>query len=342
MPSLVVSSDTVCVNIESRHLELVRRNEDSPLKDKTRLMVPLYDVERVVVCGRPNISIPVLQRLMKDGIPAFFVSSRGRWLGSLTPDNNMNAERRIRQYELARNAGFALKVASKLLFAKTMNSRRVLQRLAANRKLSDEKEHVEATARLEHLAAKCTECRNLDELRGYEGLASAIYFARLSSSFPEDIPFKGRNRRPPKDEANALLSWTYTIVLGEIDGAVRSHGLDSCIGCLHEISHGRPSLSLDILEPLRAPLCDMLVLHLLNHQILGKDDFEFHADDGGTYMKADSRKEFFFEYEQTMTRKFTPAGGGPHMDFRQVIDNAVLSFIKAMEGRDDWDFFKMP
>ena len=342
MPSLVITNDTVTVNLESRHLELVKRAEGDSENRLIKLRAPLYDIDRVVVCGRPCISMAVFQKFMRDGIPVFFVTSHGRWIGSLCSDNNMNAERRIRQYQLSSDRIFSLEIARKIVFAKIKNSRRVLQRLSANRKLSDEQEQIVTSDRLDSMAEKAASAENIEELRGYEGMASALYFARLSSFFPDDLPFKERSRRPPRDEANALMSWTYTILLGEIDGAVRSHGLDPCIGFLHEISHGRPSMSLDLLEPLRAPLCDMLVLHLFNHQIFKKEDFEFNSEDGGTYMKQDGRKEFFREYEMTMTRKFSPKKGDSHVDFRKVIENSVLAVLKAMEGKTDYEFFLMP
>ena len=106
-------------------------------------------------------------------------------------------------------------------------------------------------------------------------MGAAVYFGQLGNYFPEGIPFTTRSRRPPKDAANALLSWTYSVLLGEIDGAVRSHGLDACIGFLHAVSHGTPSLSLDLLEPLRAPCCDLLDMNILNHKQLTKEHFEY-------------------------------------------------------------------
>ena len=342
MPSLVISQDTVSVNLSSRHLELVKRREGELLSEYDRLNVPLVDIDRVVVCGRPSVSVAVLQRLMKDGIPSFFISSRGRWVGSLCPDNNMNAGRRIRQYELSLDKKFALGLARRLVFAKIRNSRRVLQRLAANRQISHHISHTEALDKLRELADGLGSAAGLDELRGFEGMAAAIYFGQLGKYFPEDIPFTVRSRRPPKDAANALLSWTYSIVLGEIDGAVRSHGLDACIGCLHAVSHGTPALSLDLLEPLRGPCCDMTVLNMLNHKHLTKEDFEYRDDDDGTYLKPEARKKFFQTYELAMTRKFTPYQGSVHVDFRDVIRNSVFSVLRAMEGQDDVEFFIMP
>lgn len=343
MPSLILSHDTVNVNITSRHLELKKRIEPEVGDiEYEKMTVPLVDVDRVIICGRPCISMPTLQRLMIMGIPTFFITAKGKWIGSLSPDNNMNATRRIKQYEFSGDKYFSLMISRKLLFAKIRNSRRVLQRLAANREISHYNDHVKAMETLKNISTAIQTVDTLDELRGYEGLAAATYFAQLGNYFPKNIPFKGRNRRPPKDAANALMSWTYAIVQGEIDGVIRSHGLDACIGYLHSISHGSPSLALDLLEPLRAPCCDMLVLNILNHKYLHDEDFEYHDDDGGTYLKPESRVEFFKNYETTMTRKFTPYKGDSHTDFRAVIKESVLNILRAMEGSDAFDFFLMP
>lgn len=343
MPPLIITHDTVSVRLESEHLELVNHAPSGEANDFVRIRVPIFDIDRVVIVGRPSVSVPVLQKFMYSGIPVYFQTSHGRWIGGLYPDNNMNAERRIRQYELARDEKLKLEVASKLVAAKIRNSRRVLQRLAANRNQSDTPEQERACEMLKRLG-RFSQDRpgTLDQLRGYEGMAAAAYFDRLSSFFPQNIPFVERSRRPPKNAANALLSWTYAIVQGEIDAAVRSRGLDPCIGFLHVVEHGTPSMTLDLLEPLRAPLCDLLVLHLLNHAIFREEHFEFNSEDGGTYLKPDSRKEFFFAYENTMTRKFTLKPGEPHTDFRRVIDNSVLAVIQAIEGRADYEFFDMP
>ena len=341
MPPLILTGDTVSVRLESRHLEVIRIVQDGQKPDM-RLRVPLVDIDRVVIVGRPNISIPVLQRLMFDGIPAFFLTARGRWVGALAPDNNRNAARRIRQYEISGDQLMALRVARKIVCAKVRNSRRVLQRLSSNRQESDDPVQQQVNQQLNDLAGQALTAESLEELRGLEGLAAARYFARLGQFFPENVPFNGRNRQPPRDPANALLSWTYTILLGEVEGAVRSHGLDACIGFLHAVSHGAPSLALDLLEPLRGPVCDLLALNLLNHKVLTDENFRYNSMDDGFYLKEDSHRAFFIGYENAMTRKFSAAKGEAHTDFRRVIDDSVVAILRAMEGREDFEFFLMP
>lgn len=329
-------------NLESRHLEVVRRVEGPDKTAKKKTIVPLHDVDRVIIAGRPVVTIPVLQRFMKMGVPVFFTTHYGRWIGSLAPDNNMNAARRIRQYQKAQDPEFALMVACGLVAAKINNSRRVLQRLAANRSQSGEPEQKAATIHLLELATYAADARDMDRLRGYEGHAAGVYFSRLSAFFPMELPFNGRNRRPPKDPANALLSWTYSIVMGEIDGCVRSHGLDACIGCLHEVSHGTPALSVDLLEPLRAPLCDLLVLNMVNHGMFTENDFTFDQEAGGVFLAEESHKKFFSAYENAMTRKFKMPKTKGHTDFRRIIDQQVCQFLKALEDEKPPVFFQMP
>lgn len=342
MPSLVLTGDTLSVRLESKHLEVIRRETPGDEMSGTQMRVPLHDLDRVVVVGRPNVTLPVLQRLMFEGIPCFFVTSHGRWVGSMSPDNNKNAARRIRQYQLAGNTKFALKIAREIIRAKIINGRRVLQRLAANRGESEQTAQTDAANQMRQMAEHAERAETVDEARGYEGMAAALYFARLGRFFPENVPFTERSRRPPRDPANALLSWCYTILAGEIEGAVRAHGLDACIGFLHGVEHGRPSLALDLMEPFRAPVCDLLALNLLNHRVLTEDHFQYDDEVGGFRLKQDAHKDFFYAYENAMARKFTLKRGDPHTDFRQELDKAVLTLIRAFESGGELSFFQMP
>ncbi|MCF7853642.1 MAG: CRISPR-associated endonuclease Cas1 [Candidatus Pacebacteria bacterium] len=340
MPTVYINGWETEARMHDGTLELRRLNHETEKYDSQK--VPLFDIDRAVIVGRPVVTVPVLQRFAGEGIPVAFVTSKGRWLAGLYPDANGHALRRLKQYELAGNRGIALRIAGDLIAAKVRNMRRVLQRLASNRARSGDREHVTACSRLEEHLTNIGDAESLDEARGYEGAASAVYFKQLSHYFTDDIPFAGRNRQPPKDEANALLSWTYTIVLGEVDAAIRAAGLDPCLGFLHEISYGRPSLSLDLMEPLRAPLCDLLVLDIVNHKRLKRDDFEFNSENGGTYLKPDARKTFFRHYERTMQRRFAAGKGEPHTDFRAVIRDQVNTVLRYLENREHNGFFQMP
>jgi len=342
MPSLVLNGNHLNVRRESRRLILHRPTDD--LHDGQSLTVPLADVDRVTIVGHPNVPVSVFQRLMRESIPVSFVSEKGHWYGTLHSDGDLNAARRILQYEQQSRPTERLKCARKIISSKIRNQRRVLQRLAANRSEKERVEQAQTIQQLHQLDRHAQHSETSDILRGIEGVAAAEYFGRLADFFPTNIPFNGRNRRPPRDAANALLSWTYTIVRSEIDTALRIHGLDPSLGWLHATSPNTPALSLDLLEPLRAPVCDLLVLSLLNHSILTKKDFHQSAEDGGTYLNESARKQFFFSYESHMTRKFKLKAGANHTDLRQQITQQVWTTLRLLENPEspDLNFFRMP
>ncbi len=344
MPSLILNGETLRVTLHSKRLEILKRVHDAQGERQESYEVPLHDIDHVVIMGQPAVTMPVLTRLMDEGIPAFFVTRHGRWRGSLSPDNNLNAQRRIMQYEAGTDPVFALHVARKLIYAKIRNSRRVLQRLAANRELLNDPRHQTASSEMKSLAEQVLSASDLDLVRGLEGLAAAHYFRQLTLYFPAELAFKGRNRRPPRDPANALLSFAYTVLLSEMEGAIRTHGLDAGIGALHANRINTPSLALDLMEPLRAAIADLMVLNLANHKMVkAETDFEYTPEDGGVYLNENGRKFFFIMYEQTMTRRFAAVKGEAHTDLRRVIDQQVCIYLRMLEHQEyEHDFFFLP
>ena len=340
MPTLYINGKDTEVHLDDRRLDISWK--DLKNDEIVSRSVPLHDVERVVIIGTPSVSMAVLHTLLKAGTPVFLLSYNGHWLGSMMPNNDMNGARRLRQYEVSNDETLRLRVARRLVHAKIRNMRRVLQRLAANRKQSADAEQFEACNSLASLLNDLERVDSLDSVRGYEGIATATYFKRLSAFFPPELPFVSRSRRPPQDEANSLLSWTYTIVMAEIEAEIRCAGLDPCFGFLHEIFNGRPSLACDLIEPLRAPLCDMLVMNLVNHSLIKREHFYRDADDGGVYLNNSARGVFFNEYEQYMLRRFAEAKKGLHVDFRKVIFNMVHAICNTIEDKEERDFFFMP
>lgn len=342
MTTLAITRNSLSVQLEQHHLKVV--NHELTEDDVNRChFVPLHDVERVVISGCPAVSIPVLHELMRRGIPVTFLSANHRWMGALTSDNLANAKRRIAQYKVAENDDERLIVASELVHCKIRNCRRVLQRLSAARKESILPKQLEATQTLAELARKVSLVpESLESLRGYEGLSAAVYFSRLSDFFPADMPFESRSKHPPLNAANALMSWTYSVVIGEIVSAIKAHGLDPFLGYLHEISYNMPALAYDLIEPLRAPLCDMLVMHLLNHRILRPEHFECREDEDGIYLNDIGKRIFFPPYEATMEREFSMPHEECHCTFRKVIEDQVLAVVGILESNSHYEFFNMP
>ena len=189
MPSLILSRDTLRVTLLSKRLEVTSRVKDEAGERSVVTQVPLFDVDRVVVIGEPAFSIPALMRLADEGIPVFFVSRYGRWRGSLLPDKNLNAARRIRQYEQATDPEFGLRIARRLIYAKLRNSRRVLQRMAANRGMTDDPDYLHTEAALKYYAEEAQNADSVDVLRGIEGIGAAWYFRALGVFSQQHSPF---------------------------------------------------------------------------------------------------------------------------------------------------------
>lgn len=344
MPPLVITRDTISIHLHSEWLDVCRRGEEGDGMEE-RLRVPLHDVSRVVICGRPGVTLPVLHALMERNIPVCFVSATGRWLGALEGGGRpAQAARRICQYELHRDDKRRASAAAALVAAKIRNSMRVLQRFAAERGESRAPTQRKAVTCLRQSIRLALQRGPFaaSVLRGIEGAAAAAYFRRLNDFFPPELPFVERTRQPPRNAANSILSWCYTVVLGEIETCLRMHHLDVGLGLFHGTDHSMPALALDLLEPLRAPLCDRLALHLLNHRILRPEHFRFCAEDGGTYLADTGKKLFFTAYEQHMTRLFTVKTERQRVTFRHVIDQQVCAFIRLLEHGETPSFFIMP
>ena len=213
--------------------------------------------------------------------------------------------------------------------AKIQNSRRVLQRLAANR---EDLEITSLLLSLTQLAANCRFAVSTDTLRGYEGTAAGRYFECYGDFFPPDAPFERRSRRPPHNAANAILSFSYTLVATETESLLHGIGLDPAIGFFHEPAERRASLALDIIEPFRAPLADAMALDLLSHKVLNPKA-HFEQRDGGVFLNAEGRKRFFVAYERRMEREFTSEQHGQRTSLRNELQRQCHAVKRAiMEG----------
>ncbi len=333
MSTLFLTQDVTSVRLSNGGLEIERSVPEGVAT--ARLL--LAQIDRVAVVGRPPVTLPALLSLLDAGIPCFFVSSHGRWRGALHSDEDRNGARRIRQYDRACDRRFALGVARPLVAAKIGNQLSVLRRFGRNH--PEKRWWFQRSPSLERLRQKALRAGSLDSLRGTEGAASRAYFEALAGAFPSTMPFEGRNRRPPRDAANSLLSFSYALLLGEMEGAVRAHGLDPAIGHLHEDRTRTPSLPLDLIEPFR-PACDRFAVKLANLGVLRAAEHFESRDDGGVFLNSDGRRAFFPVWEEELGRPF-PSGDGQETTLRREIRRAVNIYLDALEGDAAPAFFAL-
>lgn len=332
MGTLILNGRALGVRLEGAHVAVTRH--DAPAVPAEH--VPLAAIERVVVVGRPALTFPVLAAFMERAIPCVFFDGAGRWRGALECHDEAFHGRRRRHYLRLEDAAFRLGVARRLVAAKIRNARRVVRRLTANRPAGAL--GVAEAMRVDALAQALREARaapDAEALRGIEGQAAATHFAMLGRFFPPHLPFAGRSRHPPRDAANALLSWLYALLLGEVVMALHAHGLDPAAGCLHQNGHRAPALALDLMEPFR-PVCgDLIACDLASHGVL-RAERDFRACPGlGVRLGESARALALGAFARAMERPFHARSPRPGVTtLRGAIQALAADFARAVETGD--------
>lgn len=290
MPTLYLTEQGAVLRKEGRRLIVE--------KDGERLLdVPLIKLESVLIYGNVQFSTQTLSTLLGAGIETSFLAMDGRLKGQLVPPKAKNVVLRMAQYDRAHDPAFCLRVAKAIVRRKIENAFGLVRRF--NYRYPD-RDFSRAYALADRILTQLERKTRANTVLGLEGVATAEYFKCLSAMFIADLRFLGRNRRPPQDEVNALLSFGYVLVGNEVSSLLHAMGFDPYIGFLHHIDYGRHSLALDLLEEFRGPVVDRLVLYLANKRILQRRHFE--RRDGGVYLTSEGLKIFLKEYERWMTR----------------------------------------
>lgn len=174
-----------------------------------------------------------------------------------------------------------------------------------------------------------------NEILGIEGICSHIYFEAFGRMFRGEIEFHGRNRRPPRDPINVMISLGYTFLTKEVCNVLDAESFEMYLGFLHGIRYGRKSLALDMVEEFRQPVIDRLVIRFFNKRIFTK--FDFTTDEDGILLNEDGFKKFCKEFERWMTDK---SFAGNEMSFRSRIRKQVSQLKKAIQGDSIYRPFK--
>lgn len=258
---------------------------------KEKASVPVSQVDSIVLIGKNTLSTALLSLCAKNDITISFLGESGSFQGRLCGPVSGNVLLRKRQYDSISNPDFANRFVRDLLFCKIRNSKGVLMRHA--RAAKDEITKRELLSAVERLssAAQCLDgCADTDSMRGVEGSAAAIYFSQFDNmlSSPKGYRFETRSKRPPQNEVNAVLSFAYTMLAHDVCSSMEAVGLDPAAGYLHTLRPGRCSFALDLMEELRAPLCDRFVITLFNKGQL--DDLDFDKDSEAVYLSERGRR----------------------------------------------------
>ena len=256
--------------------------------------VPLAPLTRVILRGKVTLEASLLGHLGEHGIGLLFLTGRQGRPSLLLGRAHNDATRRVAQTRQSLDTRFSLRYASGLIHRKI---ERQCEWFAPLREQYPQARYplTQALHQLREQQARLPRAGSLESLRGLEGAAAASYFAGLRAVVPASLGFHERNRRPPRDPFNALLSLTYTLAHAEAAFTLHAAGLDPCIGYYHQLSHSRESLACDIMETIR-PLADRLCLKLVAQQVLTAEHFS--QSDAGCLLGKAGRSRYYGAYEE--------------------------------------------
>lgn len=296
--------NTLYVTTEGAWLRKDGANIVMEVEGQERARLPVHMLEGLVCFGRVLVSPPLMGFCTEQGIRISFLSPNGRFLARVEGPVSGNVLLRREQYRRSDDDERCGLIVRGVLVGKVHNQRAVLSR--ALRDYGDKLDAPESEAlnraqqRLGRIARDLLHEKRVDYLRGLEGEAAQTYFNVFNVLVRNNSPlfrFSGRNRRPPRDAVNALLSFLYTLLIHDCRSALETVGLDPAVGFLHRDRPGRPSLALDIAEEFRPLLGDRLALSMINRRQVGERDF-IQMDNGAVLLSEASRKTVLTAYQE--------------------------------------------
>ena len=303
-------------------------------KDKTVQEVRIGEVCQVNLLGNIQISTQAVQSLCEAGVPVTYFSMGGYFYRITTGLNTKNVVLRRSQFRLADSEWFPLSLARALVAGKIRNQRTMLQRNHIEPKKS-------SLGGMKALADRAERAENLESLLGFEGSAARMYFEEFAgmikpgeeagpSSSEFSFDFEGRNRRPPRDPVNALLSLAYSMLAKDLTLACYAVGFDPYMGFYHQLRHGKPALALDLMEPFRPLIADSAVLSAVNTRMV--TDRDFVRAGGSVALTPSGRKGFFRAYELRMDTLVTHPLFEYRVSYRRLLEIQARLLARVIEG----------
>jgi len=320
--------NTLYVMTQGAYLSLDHETVRVEVNGELKLQVPLHHLGSIVTMGNVMISPFFLGKCADDGRAVVILDRNGRFKCRMVGKTGGNVLLRQAQYQAAMDEERTKSLAAAMTAGKVKNSRNVLMRSAREADCPEEEKRLRKAAEVHaHTLFRLKEPRDTDHVRGLEGESAAAYFEAfplmMKPAEREKLPMNGRNRRPPLDPVNALISFLYTLLLNDCISALEGVGLDPQMGFLHVPRPGRPSLGLDLLEEFRSFLADRLAITLINRKQITADHFEPRPG-GAVYLNDTGRREVVAawqkrkqeEVEHPLLAEKAPIGMLPHVQAR--------------------------
>jgi CRISP-associated protein Cas1 len=285
----------------------------------------LKDVSQVSLLGNVQVTAQALREIAAAGIPLCHFSYGGWFHAMTTGLVHKNIELRIAQFRTAADPAESLRLARQIVLGKIRNGRTLLRRHLAD-------DSRDALKRLDVLAGKAEAAADMATLLGVEGMAGKVYFEGFATLLHGDpvFDFESRNRRPPKDSVNALLSFVYAMLTKDLTLTLQAVGFDPMLGVYHQPRYGRPSLALDLVEEFRPIVADSVVLTLVNNGEVSAGSFLRRG--GGVVLTDAGRRAVIAAYERRMDSLVTHPVFGYRISYRRVLEVQSRLLARAVLG----------
>ncbi len=319
--------NTLFVTVEDAYATLDGENVVIRREEEILGRFPLHILEGIFLFTYPGASPALMGKCAREDVNLVFLTPRGRFLARTCGMSQGNVLLRRTQYRAADNPLQSCRIARNMIFGKLSNARQVLDRTRRDHGPRIDVQRFQAVSdQLQGLLPQVLEETSLDALRGLEGAGASAYFGLFDDMIlrsKDTFFFHGRNRRPPLDRVNALLSFVYTMLGNECASALEMVGLDAYVGFLHRDRPGRTSLAQDLLEELRPCMADRFALTLINNQEISSKDFE-EQENGAVFLTAEGRKKVQRAWQERKQVVIT------HPYLKEKIPWGLVPYVQAL------------
>ena len=293
------------------------------VKQEEIFRIPIHNIEQIVTFGYMGASPGLMKLCADNSVSLTFLTPQGRYISRSQGPTKGNVLLRKAQYRYSDDPQYSLHLSKLFISGKIQNYRNILRRFIRDNGFNEDVE--KAASDLVRCKKQVLNADSIESVRGIEGEAATHYFAvfpNLILNQKENFIFQGRNRRPPKDAVNAMLSFAYSLVGNDMISALETVGLDPYVGFMHTLRPGRASLALDVMEELRAYLGDRLVLSLINRKQISINDFVKQGDEG-IVMTDSGRKTIITAWQNRKREQIT------HPYLNEKVSIGLLPYIQA-------------
>ena len=290
---LYVTTPDVYLSLDGENVVLTKKEAELG-------RIPLHNLQGIIVFGYTGASPALMGACPQRNISLSFLTMHGRFLARVVGETNGNVLLRKEQYRISEDPELRLQYAKNFIKGKIYNTRWSIERTMRDYALRLSMEPLERASQfLKATLQNIQSCTTPEQLLGMEGEAASVYFRIFDDMIlqqKEEFYFHGRNKRPPMDNVNAMLSFVYTLLAHDVSSALEAVGLDSYVGFFHRDRPGRNSLALDLMEELRSVYADRFVLSLINKQQVKADGFTTR-ENGAVVMEPDTRKKILMQWQ---------------------------------------------